>query len=55
MTPVRERGELVRLAPERYIAETGHQAGDVEQQVDAISTWLRSRTAHAGTIVSVAN
>lgn len=55
MTPVRERGKLVRLALERYIAETGHPAGDVEQQIDAISTWLRSRTAHIGTIVSVAN
>lgn len=55
MTPVRERGKLVRLALERYIAETGHPAGDVEQQIDAISTWLRSRTAHTGTIVSVAN
>ena len=43
MTPVRERGKLVRLALERYIAETGHPAGDVEQQIDAISTWLRSR------------
>lgn len=55
MTPVRERGKLVRLALERYIADTGHPAGDVEQQIDAISTWLRSRTAHTGTIVSVAN
>lgn len=55
MTPVRERGKLVRLALERYIAETGHPAGDVEQQIDAISTWLRSRTAHTGTIVSVAS
>lgn len=55
MTPVRERGKLVRLALERYIAETGHPAGDVEQQIDAISTWLRSRTAHTETIVSVAN
>lgn len=55
MTPVRERRKLVRVALERYIAETGHPAGDVEQQIDAISTWLRSRTAHTGTIVSVAN
>jgi len=55
MTPVRERGKLVRLALERYIAETGHPAGDVEQQIDAISTWLRSRTAHIGTIASIAN
>lgn len=43
MTPVRERGKLVRLALERYIAETGHPAGDVEQQIQAISTWLRCR------------
>lgn len=55
ITPVRERGKLVRLALERYIAETGHPAGDVEQQIDAISTWLRSRTANTETIVSVAN
>ena len=41
MTPVRERGKLVRLALERYIAEIGHPAGDVEQQIHAISTWLR--------------
>lgn len=45
MTPVRERGKLVRLALERYIVETGHPAGDVEQQIIAISAWLRSRTA----------
>lgn len=44
MTPVRERGKLMRLALERYIAETRHPAGDVEQQIHAISTWLRSRT-----------
>lgn len=43
MTPVRERGKLVRLALERYIAETAHPAGDVEHQITAISTWLRSR------------
>lgn len=43
MTPVRERGKLVRLALERYIEETAHPAGDVEQQIEAISTWLRSR------------
>lgn len=43
MTPVRERGKLVRLALERYIAETTHPAGDVEQQILAISEWLRSR------------
>lgn len=45
MTPVRERGKLVRLALERYIAETDHPAGDVERQIHAISTWLRSRIA----------
>ena len=44
MTPVRERGKLVRLALEKYIAEIGHPAGDVEQQIHAISTWLRSRS-----------
>jgi hypothetical protein len=49
MTPVRERGKLVRLALERYIADTGHPAGDVEQQIDAISTWLRSRTTRPET------
>jgi hypothetical protein len=43
MTPVRERGKLVRLALERYIAETAHPAGDVEQQINAISNWLRAR------------
>lgn len=49
MTPVRERGKLVRLALERYIADTGHPAGDVEQQINAISTWLRSRNGHEET------
>ena len=44
MTPVRERGKLVRLALERYIAAINHPAGDVEQQIHAISTWLRSRS-----------
>jgi len=43
MTPVRERGKLVRLALERYIADTAHPAGDVEKQILAISEWLRSR------------
>lgn len=43
MTPVRERGKLVRLALQRYIVETAHPAGDVEEQVRAISAWLRSR------------
>lgn len=50
MTPVRERGKLVRLALERYIVETGHSAGNVEQQIDAISTWLRSRNGSKGTV-----
>jgi hypothetical protein len=45
MTPVRERGKLVRLALERYIKETEHPAGNVEQQISAISAWLRSRGA----------
>jgi hypothetical protein len=43
MTPVRQRGKLVRLALERYIVETGHSAGNVEAQIEAISGWLRSR------------
>lgn len=43
MTPVRERGKLVRLALERYIANTAHLAGDVEEQILAISEWLISR------------
>lgn len=51
MTPVRERGKLVRLALERYIAETGHPAGDVEQQIYAISTWLRSRSMSIETVI----
>ena len=50
MTPVRERGKLVRLALERYIAEIGHPAGDVEQQIHAISTWLRSRSGREETM-----
>jgi hypothetical protein len=54
MTPVRERGKLVRLALERYIAETSHPAGDVEQQIHAISTWLRSRGGCEETTVHVA-
>lgn len=55
MTPVRERGKLVRLALERYIAEIGHPAGNVEQQIDAISTWLRSRTARTEASMCAAN
>lgn len=43
LTPVRQRGKLMRLALKRYIAETGHPAGVVENQLEAISTWLRSR------------
>lgn len=54
MTPVRERGKLVRLALERYIAEIGHPAGDVEQQIHAISTWLRSRSGREEAIVVAA-
>lgn len=52
MTPVRERGKLIRLALKRYIAETAHPAGDVEQQISAISSWLRSRIMIDGTPVS---
>lgn len=55
MTPVRERGRLVRQALERYIVETAHPAGDVEQQIRAISTWLRSRTPRTEAIASAAN
>ncbi|TSD69999.1 hypothetical protein FFI39_002600 [Janthinobacterium sp. KBS0711] len=54
MTPVRERGKLVRLALERYIAEIGHPAGDVEQQIHAISTWLRSRSGRGEATVVAA-
>ncbi|MGK5035703.1 hypothetical protein [Janthinobacterium sp. LB3P118] len=54
MTPVRERGKLVRLALERYIAEIGHPAGDVEQQIHAISSWLRSRSGREESIVAAA-
>ena len=43
MTPVRERGKLVRLALQRYIAATEHPAGNVDAQIDAISQWLRNR------------
>lgn len=45
MTPVRERGKLIRLALERYIEETVHPAGNIEQQISAVSAWLRSRGA----------
>lgn len=53
MTPVRERGKLVRLALERYIRETAHPAGNVEQQIGAISTWLRSRGIGDGIPVEI--
>lgn len=43
MTPVRARGKLVRLALEHYIQETGHIAGNVNVQIEAISNWLRDR------------
>lgn len=45
MTPVRERGKLVRLALERYIAATGHPAGNVDAQIAAVSEWLRTRSS----------
>lgn len=48
MTPVRERGKLVRLALKRYINDTRHPAGDVEQQIGAVSAWLRSRNPNDG-------
>jgi len=54
MTPVRERGKLVRLSLERYIAQTDHPAGDVEQQINAISTWLRSRSRREETALPAA-
>lgn len=44
MTPVRERGKLVRLALSRYISETDHPAGNVDEQISAISKWLRDRS-----------
>jgi hypothetical protein len=47
MTPVRERGKLVRLALQRYIAATGHPAGNVEAQIAAISRWLRDRVSES--------
>lgn len=53
MTPVRERGKLVRLALERYIRETAHPAGNVEQQIGAISTWLRARGIVDGIAVEI--
>lgn len=53
MTPVRERGKLIRLALERYVLETGHPAGDVDQQIHAISKWLKSRYRQTPTAVGV--
>lgn len=44
MTPVRDRGKLVRLALSRYISETDHPAGNVDEQISAISKWLRDRS-----------
>lgn len=53
MTPVRERGKLVRLALEQYIAATGHPAGNVDAQIAAVSEWLRSRSSpHAADLIS---
>ena len=48
MTPVRQRGKLIRLALERYISETGHVSGSVETQIAVISEWLRTRSKLAG-------
>lgn len=46
MTPVRQRGKLVRLALERYIVETSHVSGNVDIQIEAISSWLKRRNNH---------
>jgi hypothetical protein len=54
MTPVRERGKLIRLALERYIEETAHPAGDIEQQISAVSAWLRSRGAGSTMQIGIA-
>lgn len=48
MTPVRERRKLIFLALERYIDATGHPAGNIENQIEEISRWLRSRNARVG-------
>jgi hypothetical protein len=45
MTPVRERGKLVRLALQQYINATDHPSGNVDAQIEAISQWLRNRTS----------
>lgn len=56
MTPVRERGKLVRLALERYIVDTCHPAGNVDAQIAAVSEWLRSRSStHAAEFISSSN
>ena len=49
MTPVRQRGKLVRLALERYIRETGHVSGSVHVQIEAISSWLKQRNGQPDT------
>jgi hypothetical protein len=49
MTPVRQRRKLVRLALERYIVETGHSAGNVDVQIEAVSTWLKGRNTQTYT------
>jgi len=46
MTPTRERGKLIRQALERYILSTNHPAGNVDVQIEAISTRLRNRTSN---------
>ncbi len=52
MTPARERGKLVRLALQRYIAATDHPAGNIDAQIDAISRWLRNRApVHAADLI----
>jgi hypothetical protein len=54
MTPVRERGKLVRLALQRYITATDHPSGNVDVQIGAISQWLRNR-APATAVASASN
>ena len=44
MTPVRERGRLLRSVLERFIAETNHPAGDVNAQIAFVSECLRAKT-----------
>lgn len=48
MTPVRERGKLIRTALARYVEETDHPAGKVEMQIAAMTSWLRSRNDSLG-------